>query len=232
MCLPGWKCIHSEPDPISGFFGADGSDRCQATCGSCPGNQFCAKEGKVGETPPLDIAIQPTEAIAGQPTKLTASANGVTLTSCRWELYDSGAPAEPSSAVEVTRTFDEAGTFKAQIEVKCQPSGSACAIGFCCADSPLVCLPSPSGNVCRVPNDPTGTIEGPEASRRALVALRNDGEAPATLSTSRTVQATFECKADGSITCCAPYLCKPSGSTRWSKRRARASPCDPITDRT
>ena len=283
VCAAGWKCIHSKPDPISGFFGADGSDTCRATCGSCPGNQYCEKDGKNGETlcsfgqPPLEIAINPKEAFTGQPVKISASANGVTLTTCRWEFGDGG-QAESSNATEVTRTFKNAGTpwirvscegegkrngsGESNIEVKCQPSGAECAVGFCCSDASLVCLSSGAGNQCRVPKDPTVTITGPtavpvhqDATYTLAVGTDGDGtlvsaswkfpgsfstssgttvkrsfskagkntiEASATLTTSRTVQGTLEvdvcqtqlgdCKADESITCCAPLTCKPSGT--------------------
>src|SRR5262245_37159358 len=42
-CGSGWKCVHSSPDPISGFFGASGSDSCRPLCGNCPGNMYCEK---------------------------------------------------------------------------------------------------------------------------------------------------------------------------------------------
>jgi hypothetical protein len=205
-CNDGWKCIHSGPDPISGFFGADGSDTCRATCGHCPGNMHCAKGGKDGETlctfgkAPLELSVQHPNAVAGQPVRLTAVATAPSgrLVKCEWSTGDAK-PSAVTNGPELTHVFDNdtlgrqpqtfpiqvrctddggrTGSVDAAIEVGCQPSVGACVPSLCCADRGFHCLASGGGAVCRLPVAPTVTITGP-----TTVPLYIDAEFTAALS--------------------------------------------------
>jgi hypothetical protein len=185
-CDSGWKCVHSDPDFISGFFGADGSDRCEPTCGSCPGNSYCAKGDKVGESlctfgkAPLDITIEAPRAVAGQPARLVAvaAAPAGAIVKCQWETGD-GQPGVETPGPELTHVFEaptqqarisatctddggRIGTGELHLEVVCQPSGEGCVASYCC-EGETHCVPatSGSGTVCRAPLPPTLTVSGP-----------------------------------------------------------------------
>lgn len=116
-CDSGWKCVHSDADPITGFFGNDGSDTCQPTCGSCPGNRHCTEQDTPGETlcrhgaEPLPITIETVRGVVGENVKVVASADpSEYLATCRWQVdgEDSGETAGP----ELMRTFDEPRSYE------------------------------------------------------------------------------------------------------------------------
>jgi hypothetical protein len=186
-CDDGWKCVHSDPDPITAFFGADGSDRCRPTCGHCPGNSHCAKGGVEGETicsfgkAPLELTIEATRVIAGQPARIVAVATPPAgrLVKCEWDPGD-GKAREETTGPELTHTFDSGrrqfrvhasctddggrtGSSEVLADVGCQASEGACAPSACCAEQGFHCLASLSGagNVCRAPRPPALTVTGP-----------------------------------------------------------------------
>jgi hypothetical protein len=178
-CDDGWKCTHNAPDPITGFFGNDGSETCQATCGHCPGNAHCPKDAPPGALcsfgkEPLELAVAVENAIAGRPVKLTASAKNGSgrLVECNWELGD-GKPSEKTTGPLLVRTIkdarehwvrvscsDDEGAFgfvEHSFTVECTPSGETCAEGACCADASMRCV----SGTCRLPSPPVFEIEGP-----------------------------------------------------------------------
>ncbi len=174
-CDGGWKCIHSDPDPISGFFGADGSDTCRPTCGHCPGNMYCEKGGTDGTTlcsfgkAPLELGVQLPQAITGRPARIVAVATPPAgrLVKCEWSTGD-GKPAEETAGPELTHVYDfgpqvtsqqqfplrvscqddggRRGSVEASVEVGCQPKEGACTPSVCCADPGFHCLPATGGS--------------------------------------------------------------------------------------
>jgi hypothetical protein len=178
-CEEGWKCTHSGPDPITGFFGSDGSDTCSPTCGHCPGNSHCPKDAPAGAIcsfgkEPLELAVAVENAIAGRPVKLTASAkngSGI-LVECSWDLGD-GKSTEKTNGPVLVRIIRDAHEYRAHVSctddaggrgavettftVTCTPSGEACVEGACCGATNQRCV----AGECKVPSPPMLAIEGP-----------------------------------------------------------------------
>jgi hypothetical protein len=204
-CDDGWKCVHHDADPITGFFGNDGSDTCQPTCGHCPGNYHCPKEAPAGTQcsygrAPLEITITAEKAIIGRPVKIIASAANAAgpLASCSWEVGD-GKPGEYNVGPIVTRTFEDArehwakatckdgagaiGSGEGKVDVACPPSGDACIPKKCCANMDERCVSSPVGSpTCRIPTPVVLEITGPstvEVNAEAtwtVAAVGGDGQ--------------------------------------------------------
>lgn len=159
-CAPGWKCIHTDADPITAFFGATGSTTCHPLCGSCPSGMFCRKEdaAKPGTLcsygkPPLEISVPAARGVVGQPLRLTAvvAAPAGRIASCTWRVSDGSSP-EMNGGLEITRTFQEGGAeysvdvsctddggrsgeAEGRATIDCQALGSACDPTYCCADA-------------------------------------------------------------------------------------------------
>jgi hypothetical protein len=178
-CDEGWKCVHSAPDPITGFFGSDGSDTCSPTCGHCPGNSHCPKDAPAGAIcsfgkEPLDLEITVENAVAGREVQLTASAKNGTgvLVECNWDIGD-GKSSEKTNGPLLVRTIRDAqeywarvsctddggrsGAVETRFTVTCTPSGETCAQGACCAVTNERCV----AGTCRVPSPLVFEIEGP-----------------------------------------------------------------------
>src|SRR5713226_9055421 len=47
-CEKGWLCKYYPPDPVTGFFGNQGSHHCIPLCGVCPPDYTCATPGSQG----------------------------------------------------------------------------------------------------------------------------------------------------------------------------------------
>src|SRR5688572_5702235 len=127
-CLEGWKCTHNDADPITGFFGNDGSDTCKPTCGHCPGNAHCPKDAPAGALcqfgkAPLELSVAVENAIVGRPVKFTAkAANGAVLVECIWSVGD-GKPATKTEGAVYTTTFTQA--TEQRMDVSCKDDGGA-----------------------------------------------------------------------------------------------------------
>ena len=183
-CDEGWKCTHNSPDPITGFFGNDGSDTCKPTCGHCPGNAFCPKDAPEGSLcrfgkEPLELEVKIEGAIVGRPVTFTASAKNGTgrLAECDWNVGD-GQGSETTTGAVLVRTLREAGPHRLTVScrddagaagrattnftIACIPSGDACNEGLCCAETNDRCV----GGTCRVPAPPVLAIEGPTTISR------------------------------------------------------------------
>jgi hypothetical protein len=185
-CDDGWKCTHSDPDAISGFFGSNGSDTCKPTCGHCPGNMHCTKDQPSGSIcmfgkAPLELSLAiPPGTLVGAPVEIVASAAPPSgrLVECHWEFGDGKPVTTPNGQVTHRFSADAAreytiaarckddggrsGGAEAKVPVSCLPSGAACAPTECCAEPKARCLEDPAGGLrCRVPVAPAIVVSGP-----------------------------------------------------------------------
>lgn len=205
ICRDGWICTHHDADPISGFFGADGSDRCSATCGHCVGNTHCAEGGIRDETlctfgkAPLVLQLSDSTAVVGQSTKLIVMAkDGSLLSECTWNLGETAPVVTAGGVVEhvfrngqtirvgvsCTDLDERTGQIDALVVVSCQAVGSACDPTLCCEGTVRNgCLggDAPGTFVCREPRAPTVTVHGPtevpvDTSVQFSVSIVGDGE--------------------------------------------------------
>jgi hypothetical protein len=147
---------------------------------------YCAEGGTNGETlcsygkAPLQLTIEASGVVAGQPARLKAVAAqpAGTLVKCEWDPGD-GQPREETgpelthvyergnqqyrASVSCTDASGRQGSTDVLFEASCQPSTGACAPSACCAESGFHCLTATSGegNVCRMPLAPVLTVSGP-----------------------------------------------------------------------
>lgn len=130
-CGEGWKCIHHDADPITGYFGNDGTETCQPTCGHCPGNTYCPKDSPSGAMctygkAPFELEIVAEDTIVGHRTRLTATPTGEAgrIVHCRWEIGD-GKLGEETSTPTLERVFDEAREY--WVHASCEDDGGRSA---------------------------------------------------------------------------------------------------------
>lgn len=205
VCREGWKCTHFGADPITGFFGNDGSDTCVATCGHCPGNTYCPDDGIAGQTTctygkaPLVLQLADTTAVVGQKATLSVMAKDASLlTECTWSLGEATPTVTRGGFVEhefrdgqtirvgvsCTDTADRTGQTDGTVTVGCQVFGAACDPALCCEGQLRNgCLQgdAPGTFVCRAPRAPTVTVSGPsevavDTSVQFSVSMVGDGE--------------------------------------------------------
>jgi len=160
-----------------------GNMHCDTTQGAPTPDQLC-----VNGKPPLDgltITVknenQPGTFIVGRPLTFvaTAAAGAQPIKECTWQMAD-GKGEVKSTGPEIENVFLEARSFgirasckdeggrvgsnERTIGIACVPSGEACVIGLCCADSNMRCVRSSSttgsDNTCRVPTPHEITITG------------------------------------------------------------------------